>query len=132
MCLDHLQFSALLRSADFMKNAATICVDEAHCVSQWGDDFRKRFADLGKLRSYAPSSVPLLATSATLHPKALEEVKSRLHLHDDSTFFLNLGNDQSNITMAVCQMKGAARDLPCKGNLTMTQQSHLQGKILSH
>jgi hypothetical protein len=41
----------------------------------------------------------------------LEEVQDQLHFHKDSTFFLNLGNERPNISMIVCQMKGAARDL---------------------
>jgi superfamily II DNA helicase RecQ len=93
MCLDHQKFSALLRSADFMKNMAAIIVDEGHCVSQWGEYFRKRFSELGKLQSYVPCSVPFLVMSATLPPHVLEQVQSQLHFYEDSTFLVNLGND---------------------------------------
>ena len=68
MCLYHPSFSKLMRSADFTKNICMIAIDEAHCVSQWGDGFRKAFGELGRLRSYVPTSVPFLATSATLPP----------------------------------------------------------------
>ena len=112
MCLDHIKFSALLRSANFAKNIAAIIVDEAHCVSQWGEHFRKRYADLGKLRSYVPCSVPFLMTSATLPPHILEQVKSLLRFYEDSTFLVNLGNDRHNVSTILCQMHGAARDLP--------------------
>src|SRR5204862_2376761 len=77
---------------------------------QWGDHFRKSFADLGKLRSYVPCSVPFLATSATLPPPVLEQVLSRLQFNKDTTFFLNLGNDRTNISMILCQIKGTTRD----------------------
>jgi superfamily II DNA helicase RecQ len=108
MCLDHVTFSALLRSTDFTKNIAAIIVDEGHCISQWGDNFRKRFADLGKLRSYVPCSVPFLVASATLPPHILEQVQARLHFFDNSTFLVNLGNDRHNVSMILCQMQGAA------------------------
>jgi superfamily II DNA helicase RecQ len=111
MCLDHVKFSALLRSADFTKNIAAIVVDEGHCVSQWGEHFRKRFADLGKLRSYVPFSVPFMVTSATLPPHILEQVMSQLQFYEDSTFLINLGNDRHNVSTVVCQMQGAAQDL---------------------
>jgi superfamily II DNA helicase RecQ len=106
-----MKFSALLRSADFNKNIAAIVVDEGHCVSQWGEHFRKRFADLGKLRSYVPFSVPFMVTSATLPPHILEQVMSQLQFYEDSTFLINLGNDRHNVSTVVCQMQGAARDL---------------------
>ncbi|KZT04201.1 uncharacterized protein LAESUDRAFT_620716, partial [Laetiporus sulphureus 93-53] len=51
---------------------------EAHCVSQWGDKFRKIFAELGRLRSLAPLHVPFLATSATLPPLVLDEIRLKL------------------------------------------------------
>jgi superfamily II DNA helicase RecQ len=94
-----------------MKNMAAIIVDEGHCVSQWGEHFRKRFSELGKLRSYVPCSVPFLVTSATLPPHVLEQVQSQLHFYEDSTFLVNLGNDRPNVSMILCQMQGAARDL---------------------
>ena len=111
MSLDHPEFSSLLRSAEFMKNVAVVVIDESHCVSQWGENFRKRYADLGKLQSYVPCTVPILAASATLPPHVLKQVQSRLLLSDESTFLINLGNDRRNIAMAVCHMRGAAGDL---------------------
>jgi len=111
MCLDHPEFSSLLRSADFTKNVATIVVDEAHCVSQWGDNFRKRYADLGRLRSFVSNSVPFLAVSATLPAFILEQVQARLLLSESDTFLVNLGNDRRNITTILCRMRGAASDL---------------------
>ena len=54
MCLSHPTFSQLVRSPDFAKR---LFVDEAHCISQWGDRFRKEYGDLGRLRSYVPTHV---------------------------------------------------------------------------
>jgi superfamily II DNA helicase RecQ len=87
-----------MRSADFTKNICMIAIDEAHCISQWGDGFRKAFGELGRLRSYVPTSVPFLATSATLPPLVLDDIQSRLHFSGPETFLVNLGNHRANIT----------------------------------
>jgi superfamily II DNA helicase RecQ len=107
MCLKHKQFSKLMRSPEFTKDILAIIVDEAHCISQWGDKFRKEFDELGKLRSYVPVSIPFLATSATLPPHVLNEIKAKLHFFSTRTFTVNLGNDRSNITPIVCRMHKA-------------------------
>ena len=78
MCLEHPQFSKLLRSGDFTQKVCTIVIDEAHCVSQWGESFRKKYSELGKLQSYVPDLVPFLVTSATLPPIVLDEVLQKL------------------------------------------------------
>ncbi|KAH9967817.1 P-loop containing nucleoside triphosphate hydrolase protein, partial [Russula dissimulans] len=70
---EHKSFSKFMRSPSFTKNMLAIVVDKAHCVSQWGDGFRKHFGELGWLCSFVSISVPFLATSATLPPHVLAE-----------------------------------------------------------
>jgi superfamily II DNA helicase RecQ len=111
MCLDHPPFMKLMCSAEFTKNLAAVITDEAHCISQWGNSFRKRFSDLRKLQSFVPVSVPFLATSATLTSVMLAELKETLHFDTNDTFLLNLGNDRPNVTLIACLMRGAASDL---------------------
>ena len=109
--MDHKEFSKLMRSTDFTKNVLAFVVDEAHCISQWGEHFRKRFSELGRLRCYVPTSVPFLATSATLPPLVLAEVRSKLNLSGEDTYLVNLGNDRPNITSILVLLRGAASDL---------------------
>jgi superfamily II DNA helicase RecQ len=94
-----------------MKYVLAIVIDEAHCISDWGGDFRKSFGKLDKLRSYVAANVPFYATSATLPPHTLGQVVKSLSFSRQQTFFLNLGNDNTSITYLVCRMKGAKRDL---------------------
>ena len=96
-----------MRSTDFTKNICMIAIDEAHCISQWGNGFRKAFGELGRLRSFVPTSVPILATSATLQPLVLCDIQSQLHLSVQETFLVNLGNHRANITNILVPMRTA-------------------------
>jgi ATP-dependent DNA helicase RecQ len=57
-----------------------VAVDEAHCVAEWGHDFRPDYLNLGRLK--AAFDVPVMALTATATPAVLQEIASRLHLSD--------------------------------------------------
>lgn len=54
-----------------------ITVDEAHCISQWGYDFRPSYLNINKIREKLPD-VPILALTATATPQVVEDIMSRL------------------------------------------------------
>ncbi|GLQ28542.1 DNA helicase RecQ [Sulfitobacter pacificus] len=83
-----------------------IAVDEAHCVSQWGHDFRPDYLRIGELRRHL--NVPLAAFTATADAETRAEIVQKLFDGTDPTAFLG-GFDRPNIHLAF-QAKNKPRD----------------------
>ena len=71
-----------LESEEFRKRLADlpiglIAVDEAHCISQWGYDFRPSYLNIAAVRELLPS-VPVLALTATATPETIEDIQAKL------------------------------------------------------
>ncbi len=64
---------------------ALIAIDEAHCVSQWGHDFRPDYRMLGRLAEIFPN-VPRLAVTATADARTREDIRAELKLQDSAEF----------------------------------------------
>jgi len=63
-----------------------IAVDEAHCISQWGYDFRPSYLQIKKIREVKPN-VPLLALTATATQKTVQDILEQLEFKKDHTIF---------------------------------------------
>ena len=92
-----------------------IAIDEAHCVSQWGHDFRSDYLGLGDLGALFPG-VPRMAVTATATDKTREEIVARLELNEPDRYVAPF--DRPNIAYAV-QVKTDAR-----GQLLKFLQAH--------
>ncbi len=86
---------------NFMKgiNISFIAVDEAHCISQWGHDFRKSYLDIPKFIKGVGKKIPILALTATATPKVIEDIEKLLEM--ETPFRYIDGFDRENITFKV-------------------------------
>jgi ATP-dependent DNA helicase RecQ len=87
---------------------AVFAIDEAHCVSQWGHNFRPEYAELSVLHSRFPK-VPLIALTATADGPTRNDIFERLGLKD-ATLFVS-GFDRPNITYRVLDKSNAKSQL---------------------
>ena len=81
---------------------ALFAIDEAHCVSQWGHDFRPEYVQLGRLRGLFPG-VPIMACTATADPETRDDVRLRLGLADAAVYVT--GFDRPNIRYTVVEKR---------------------------
>ena len=79
--LDTEIFRIKLRS---MK-VSMITVDESHCISQWGYDFRPAYLKIAEIRELLPG-VPVLALTATATPEVVKDIQSRLNFREENVF----------------------------------------------
>jgi ATP-dependent DNA helicase RecQ len=68
-----------------LMNISLIVIDEAHCISEWGNDFRPSYYQIAELRSYHPN-VPFLALTASATPEVRLEICKRLELKQPKIF----------------------------------------------
>ena len=67
-------------------NIDLIAVDEAHCISQWGYDFRPAYLDIALLRTYLPKA-PVIALTASATPRVQDDISDKLKLEEPAVFF---------------------------------------------
>ena len=85
-----------------------IAIDEAHCVSQWGHDFRPEYQQLQVLSEHFPDT-PRLALTATADPRTREEIVQVLGLHDAPIFVSSF--DRSNLELTIVEKTDPTRQL---------------------
>lgn len=76
-----------------------LVIDECHCVSQWGHDFRKEYQQLGRVKSEAFPTVPVMALTATATSKVAQDVLSSLKMRSAAQFKVSFFRD--NLTFRV-------------------------------
>ncbi|XP_031195365.1 Werner syndrome ATP-dependent helicase isoform X2 [Mastomys coucha] len=93
----------LLQQLDSNIGITLIAVDEAHCISEWGHDFRSSFRMLGSLKTALPL-VPVIALSATASSSIREDIINCLNLHDPQ--ITCTGFDRPNLYLEVGRKTG--------------------------
>ena len=92
--LDTEIFRTKLRS---MK-VSMITVDESHCISQWGYDFRPAYLKIAEIRDLLPG-IPMLALTATATPEVVKDIQKRLHFKRENVFRMSF--ERKNLAYVV-------------------------------
>jgi ATP-dependent DNA helicase RecQ len=85
---------------------ALLCIDEAHCISEWGHDFRPSYLRLGEARQRL-GNPPTLALTATATPRVREDIAERLRLHNP--VILTAPAHRANLRLAVEIVPGSEK-----------------------
>ncbi len=81
-----------------------IAIDESHCISQWGYDFRPPYLQIPKLRELLPG-VPVIALTATATPEVVEDIQVKLEFKPDKQVFVQ-DFSRDNLAYVVLQEEG--------------------------
>ncbi|AKS32328.1 RecQ family ATP-dependent DNA helicase [Mycolicibacterium goodii] len=100
-----------LNNPDFRDNvlpalasdAGLVVVDEAHCVSDWGHDFRPDYRRIRTLIAELGSDIPVLATTATANDRVVSDVAAQLGVGGRDTLVLRGGLDRQSLRLSVVQ-----------------------------
>src|SRR5205823_3066729 len=79
-------------------NIAQIAIDEAHCISEWGHDFRPEYRELKKLHRHLPD-VPIMALTATATERVRKDIVDQLHLRNARCYIASF--NRANLTYRV-------------------------------
>jgi ATP-dependent DNA helicase RecQ len=89
-------------------NVTRFAIDEAHCISEWGHDFRPEYRRLKELRSAFPA-IPMLALTATATERVRRDIVASLALRDPRVYVASF--DRPNLRYRVVPRDGAAKQL---------------------
>jgi ATP-dependent DNA helicase RecQ len=110
------RFMAMLQSLHERGRLSLFAIDEAHCVSQWGHDFREEYLGLSALHEQFPG-VPRLALTATADDHTRADIIQRLHLEEARLFVASF--DRPNIRYTIVE-----KDEPKKQLLRFLRDEH--------
>ncbi|MEO6567697.1 MAG: DNA helicase RecQ [Opitutus sp.] len=103
-------------------NVTCLAIDEAHCVSEWGHDFRPEYRQLAKLRAALPD-IPVMALTATATSRVRLDIISHLKLREPETFVASF--NRPNLTYRV-----VPKDQPAKQIIDFVRKREHESGII--
>lgn len=84
--------TAIFRERIRKMRVCMVAIDEAHCISQWGYDFRPSYLKIAELRSIL-TDTPFLAVTATATPEVVDDIQEKLHFRNGKVFRMSFARD---------------------------------------
>lgn len=97
---ERLMTDAFIEAVKKMK-VCLLAIDESHCISQWGYDFRPPYLKIAEIRPYIPNT-PVLALTATATPKVVDDIQYRLGFKKKNVF--QTSYERKNVTYNVIKV----------------------------
>ena len=86
-----------------------LVIDEAHCISEWGDNFRQEYQQLSELRSFLQT--PVMALTATSTKKVKADITTHLHLSDEDTDIVYKSSGKTNIFIQILKRESSEYEM---------------------
>ncbi|KAJ7915110.1 P-loop containing nucleoside triphosphate hydrolase protein [Mycena leptocephala] len=130
MLLSRRFIDGVLRKFEFGVRCLSVSIDEAHCISHWGDSVLKKYASIGIILAFLPRSTPFVAFTATLTPRVRDDLVAKLPFSPNDYIFCSIGNDCPNVAQIVRALEQPANsyrdlDFMVSGKIG----DHLNGRV---
>ncbi len=102
---------------DLARRVGLLVVDEAHCISDWGHDFRPDYRRIGRVIQLLPAGVPLLCTTATANDRVVADIQEQL---GDDLVVIRGTLHRESLALGVIDMPGAAQRMSWLATLLPT------------
>lgn len=89
-------------------NVCLLVVDESHCISQWGYDFRPSYLKISEIREHIPE-IPILALTATATPEVIDDIQEQLHFRAKNLYKKSF--ERSNLAYMIRNIEGKQEEL---------------------
>ena len=134
---ERLQSERFRQKVTLIRRICMICVDEAHCISQWGYDFRPSYMHINDLRHLIPYPVPILALTATATPVVVDDIQNRLEFKEHNVFSMSF--ERKNLSYVVresadktAEMLRILQKVPHGSGIVYTRSRRLTREIANY
>lgn len=90
-------FAKLWTDATFRRRVQALIVDEAHCIEEWGEEFRPLYRELHRLRNFTGQEIPFVACTATCSMTTFDTIWNSLGFGHRPFWGIDVGSDHQNL-----------------------------------